>query len=390
VRILEVCAIGSTAEILLLPLIDRLVADGHHVDVACSPDESTARLKFRGYDVHEIPIARRIAPAANIVSIIKLRHLMRREHYDVVHVHTPVAGMLGRIAARIAGVRCIVYTAHGFYFHDAMPRRQYWLFARLERWAGQHCTDYIFVQSREDYASAVKLDIIRQDHLLWIGNGVDTLRFCPLSPSARAAVREKLGIADSALVVVFVGRLVAEKGLLELLEAWATLFARVPGACLLLVGIRPSSEREDHLQSVIDEVLCTSTDRGVRLLGNRNDVEQLLAASDVFVLPSYREGMPRSVIEAMACALPVVATSIRGCREEVVDRTTGLLVPPRDAAALGEALELLARDVEMRGAMGRAGRARAVAEFDENLVLERQLSFLTQRGALARPEGGSQ
>jgi glycosyltransferase involved in cell wall biosynthesis len=169
-----------------------------------------------------------------------------------------------------------------------------------------------------------------------------------------------------------VGRLVAEKGYIELIEAMRSVDAQ-----LWVVGERLAS---DHADPVDAAVLAAATDpvlkQRVRFLGYRTDVPVLMRAADIYTLPSHREGMPRSVIEAMMSGLPVVGTDIRGTREEVVEGETGTLVPVGDAAALAVALSRLARDPALRAAWGAKGRARALALYREDLVIARQIEAL--------------
>jgi glycosyltransferase involved in cell wall biosynthesis len=200
-----------------------------------------------------------------------------------------------------------------------------------------------------------------------VGNGRDPARFRP-DPVARAAIRAELGVPDETVVVAAVSRLVRHKGYPELLEAMRDVPAE-----LWVVGERLASDHGEDL-----EPYFARAGLGTRLrrLGYRADVASVLAAADIFVLPSHFEGLPMSVIEAMLCGLPVVATDIRGPREQVVEDETGLLVPPACVAPLAAALRRLAADAALRARMGGAGRARAVNIYDENVVVERTLGLL--------------
>jgi glycosyltransferase involved in cell wall biosynthesis len=270
----------------------------------------------------------------------------------------PISGFLARLAARACGVPVVAYTCHGFLFNQPGP----WLrraVALAMEWVGGQLTDIYTTVSTEEAADARRLGIHRG--AVGVGNGRDPARFHP-DPAARARVRTELGCAPDAVVVVIVSRLVRHKGYPELLAA----MAEVPGAELWVVGERLAS---DHGADM--EPLFTAAGLGERLrrLGYRRDVAAVLAAADVFALPSHFEGLPMSVIEAMLTGLPVVATAIRGPREQVVDGETGMLVPAGDAASLAAALRRLAGDAGMRRQMGAAGRARALARYDEALVV---------------------
>jgi glycosyltransferase involved in cell wall biosynthesis len=198
-------------------------------------------------------------------------------------------------------------------------------------------------------------------HLL--GNGVDLARFDPagVDGATRATVRDEMGAGDGDVVCGVVGRLVWEKGYREVLEAAAALRERAPNVRVVIVG----PEDPDKADGVRPSDL-----RGVTWLGHRDDMAAVYGAMDVYVLASYREGFPRSAMEAAAMGLPVIATDIRGCRQVVDDGVTGRLVPPRDAAALTEAVATVAGDAALRERMGAAARVKATREFDQQRVID--------------------
>jgi glycosyltransferase involved in cell wall biosynthesis len=202
-------------------------------------------------------------------------------------------------------------------------------------------------------------------------NGRDPARFRP-DAVARAALRTELGAREEDCVVIAVSRLVRHKGYVELLEAMA---ATPPNCVLWVVGERLASDHGEELEPHFVRAAAALGRRLVRL-GYRHDVGRLLAAADVFALPSHFEGLPMSIIEAMLTGLPVVATDIRGPREQVVHGGTGLLVPPRRSAPLGAALARLAGDPALRARMGAAGRARALEHFDEARIVARTVAIL--------------
>jgi len=375
-KICELCAVDFTLQHFLVRLMTALAASGHEVVGVCSDGPYVAGLRARGFRIEPVEIARSMNPAAHLGSYRRLVALMRRERFDLVHVHTPVAALLGRLAAWRARVPRIVYTAHGFYFHDGMPGWQRAIFLTLE-WLAGRVTDLLLTQSAEDAATARRWGLCRGGRVEAIGNGVDVARFHPLTdPAERAALRASLDTPPDAVVILMTGRLVAEKGHPELVEAM-----RQVDAMLWIAGERLPS---DHAGSIDAALAAAASDpvlrRRVRLLGHRADMPALLRAADIFTLPSHREGMPRSIIEAMACGLPVVATNIRGAREEVVQgadaASTGALVPVRDPAALAAALNRLVADPALRAHQGAAGRARAVELYDEDKVVARQLALL--------------
>ena len=376
-RVCQLCAVDFTVKHFLSALIDGMRARGWDVTTVCSDGLMVPQLRAAGFRMETITIDRGLNPFKHALALARLVALFRRERFDIVHAHTPIAALLGRIAARIAGTPMIVYTAHGFYFHDDMQAVKKAVFIGLERFAGK-MTDLLFTQSMEDAAAAVAHHFLPAANVVAIGNGVDPARFVPDDEATRRHTRASLGIPDTVIVIGMVGRLVAEKGYREFFTAAARVAQARPDVRFVVVGDRLSS---DHAGDVSAELERARAALGTRLIltGLRDDIPDILAALDIFTLPSYREGMPRTIIEAMMMALPVVATNIRGSREEVVDGETGILVPVRDATALENAVVRLVDDADERGRMGQAGRERALALFDESAVVARQIAEIRAR-----------
>ena len=359
----------------LRPLMHAMAAEGHEVVGVCAEGDLVDAVRAEGFRVETIPLVRSVDPIRNMRSGIALRKFFARENFDLVHVHTPAAAFVGRMAAARAGVPRIVYTAHGFYFHENMPfpKRQAHIAAE---WLAGRATHTLFTQSEEDAETARRLNLCRTGDVAAIGNGSDPDMFKPAEdPAARTRLRAAIGTPDDRVVILMAGRLVAEKGYGELIAAMCHVDAE-----LWAVGARLSS---DHASGIGDAIKDITDDPAlserIRFLGYRQDMADLMRAADIFTLPSHREGMPRSIIEAMLTGLPVVATDIRGSREEVVASETGLLVPVKNANALADALQSLARDPARRAAMGQAGLARARRLYDEKLVIARQLDHLGLR-----------
>jgi glycosyltransferase involved in cell wall biosynthesis len=375
VKVCQLCAVDFTLKKFLLPLVDAMREAGWEVTAVCSDGPYVYDLRSAGYRIETLPIARSVISFSHFKSLWLLVRLLRRERFDVLHVHTPVAALLGRIAGKIVGVPLIIYTAHGFYFHDEMPVMKRHLFVGFE-WLGGKLTDFIFTQSAEDAEAAQRLAIVTAARVLAIGNGVSVERFDP-ALQRPAETRDALGIPRTAIVVGIIGRLVLEKGYGEFFQAAELLAVQNPSAYFLVLGERLQS---DHAAGIDQALAHAQQVLGARLIltGMREDVPALLAAMDIFCLPSYREGMPRTIIEAMMMAKPVVATNIRGSREEVVPEQTGLLVPTHDAIALAHALERLIRDASLRAVMGQAGRKRALALYDEQRIVTLQIEKIRQ------------
>jgi glycosyltransferase involved in cell wall biosynthesis len=204
----------------------------------------------------------------------------------------------------------------------------------------------------------------------YLGNGIDIDRFCPgdWGDDERARRRKELGLNPKGPIVGMVGRFVAGKGYRELCEAIGGLASKHPDIQVLAIGTRPSIERSEELVPVQDDPRVG--DRFICLY-DREDMEDLYRLMDVFVLPSYREGFPRAPMEASASGIASIVTDVRGCRQAVTDGDNGLIIPPKDPAALQSAIDRLLSDSCLRAELGRRGRQRAEREFDQRIVFER-------------------
>lgn len=365
-RVLHITTVASSLRYLLLPQLLSQRDAGYDVVTVSAPGPDVAVLEAHG--IRHRPLdgsTRGFDLGADLRALRSFVSILREERPDIVHTHNPKPGVYGRVAARLLGTPLVVNTVHGLYAtpDDRLARRAvvYGLEAVAARFSHLE-----LVQSIEDAELMQRTLLAPTPKVRLLGNGVDLERFRPRDDAHRRDVRRRLGLGDGELAVVAVGRLVAEKGFVELFAA-----SRNMATPHVLCVIGPDDR--DKADALPAEVLDDARRRGVRFLGHRSDVEELLPAFDVFALPSYREGFPRAAMEAAACGLPVVATDVRGCRQVVDHDHNGLLVPARDATALAAALDHLGADAERRHRFGRAGRAKAEAEFDERSVVDRVL-----------------
>jgi glycosyltransferase involved in cell wall biosynthesis len=364
-KLIEVANVDFSVRHFVLPLMQGARARGHEVIAVCADGPLIADIRADGFRVVTLPLSRSLSPVAHWHALRALIALLRAEKPDMVHAHMPISGFLARLAARIAGVPRVAYTCHGFLFNQPgpWPRR---VASLAMEWIGGRLTDVFLTVSAAEAEDARRLGIFR--HPVAVLNGRDPAVFRP-DPSARSAIRAALGTLQDRVVILAVSRLVRHKGYPELLAAMRNVDAE-----LWVVGERLAS---DHGEDMAPYFARAGLGDRLRLLGYRRDVAALMAAADIFVLPSHFEGLPMSVIEAMSCGLPVVATDIRGPREQVVDGETGLLVPPAIVAPLAAALARLVGDAEARRRMGAAGRIRALAMFDEARVVGATLDRLS-------------
>ncbi|MYL40665.1 glycosyltransferase family 4 protein [Virgibacillus salexigens] len=374
-KILQVCAVSTTVDKQLKPLIDKSISEGYEVHIACAEDGNLEDLRNQGYIVHDIHIDRKINFNSNIKSIKELFKLMRIHKYNIVHVHTPVASILGRIAAKLARVDNIIYTAHGFYFHEGMSKQAYNFYYRIEKYFAKIATDYLLLQSKEDYQLSVVKKFKKPNDIIHLGNGVDIYNKFnqeKIKEEEIINLKKNLGINQEDFVFAFIGRLVREKGIYELVEAFNNVIKVNKKVKLLLIGGLSNSERD---QDISNSIADWEKNENIILTGIRSDIDCLLAASDTFILPSHREGLPRSIIEAMAMRKPVIATNIRGCREEVEHEETGYLFEKENKEELYSYMLKMTNNQGLRIKMGNKAREIAENEYDEEKILSKQLDL---------------
>ncbi len=373
-KVCQVCAVDFTLKHFLLPLIDAMKKEGWTVTSVCSDGPNIAELRAKGYIIEPICIARNFNVLRHFKTIICLTRYFKDNQFDIVHVHTPVAALIARIAARLASVPLVIYTAHGFYFHDEMSPIKRWFFILLERWVGRF-TDILFTQSQEDALSAEKERLAPNGVVHAIGNGVDPEKFDPKSAAERSLTLKSLKIPENSFVIGVVARLVREKGICEFIDAAIQTIALNDNLYFIVVGSRLNSDRGQRVANVIEKAISAHPER-ILFLGQRADIPDLISAMDVFCLPSWREGMPRSIIEAMMLGKPIVATNIRGSREEVIDGETGFLLPIRNSNFLAKTFLHCAANPKKLMKMGEEGRIKALRDFDENNVVKIQIDFI--------------
>jgi glycosyltransferase involved in cell wall biosynthesis len=370
---LQVCAVDFTAYHMLRPLMHGARDAGWSVEFACAPGQWAEALSAEGFRFRRIPVSRAVSPPSHLRSIAILGASIHSDPPDLVHTHTPVGGLVGRLAAAAAGFRPVVHTFHGLAY-ESRPRSPIErAFLAVERVAASR-TAFFFSQGTNDLNAAVALGIARAGDSLVIGNGVDLGRFAP-DPSIRRAVRAELGVAEEDVVVLTVARLIREKGILDLAEAAAAM-ADLRSVQFFIVGTALSSDRTSVVEELSTHRVHSSLGGRWRELGHRLDVDRLLNASDMYVLPSYREGLPRSAIEAMAVGVPVVLSRIPAGEELVLEGQTGILVTPGSVPELMSAIWRLATDTALRQSMGKRAREIAEARHNEKTVIVRQLEVL--------------
>ena len=351
----------------VLTVLDGLCGRGYHVTLACAECHSDHRaaLQRMGVRLVQLPMKRLLSPLADVRALAALVRLIRRERFQVVHTHMSKGALLGGIAARIAGAPVVVNTAHNL-GAIAMPRA--WvraLFRVYDRWLLGTTTDAVITVTERVRDAVVAQRILPAARVHAIANGIVAAPRASEAQrqQARRALRREIGAADDAPVIGCVARLVWFKGLDTLVDALPAVLRVCPDVQVAVAGDGPL-----RAELAARAAALGVADR-LHLLGERNDVPQLLRGFDLFVLPSVSEGMPLTILEAMGAGLPVVATAVGGVPELMVAAETGLLVPPGDAVALALALLRLLRDAPLRRRMGDNGRRRLLSDFSADAMV---------------------
>ena len=306
----------------------------------------------------------RLSPLLDFKTLMRLIYYFRQERFDIVHTHTVKPGLLGRIAAKMVGVPVIAHTIHGFPFWEGMSPIQYRLHVLIEK-LGSACCDLILSQGKQDIEIGIQNKIFPPEKVHHLGNGIDLRRFDPshVSQGKVMSLKNDFGILPHQIVIGFVGRWRRQKGIYEFLEAASYLKSKGVKARYLIIG----ASQAEKSKAVSPQGLLAKygLEDETIALGFRDDIPELLSLMDIVVLPSYREGIPRLLMESAALAKPAVATSVEGNIEVVEDGVSGLLVPVGDSLALAENILRLIHRPEYAAEMGRKARQRALKHFDE-------------------------
>lgn len=357
----------------LMPQLRALQADGFEVHAACAAGPLVASFEREGVKVHRVEVTRDLTPFADLKLLRQLFRIMRRERYAVVHTHTPKIELVGQVAAWLARVPVILYTNHGLIFLGRTGTLEGRMFRTVARVAGLF-SDKVISQSAEDVSTVVRERIYPRRKVGFLGNGIDIsqLRAERFTHEDVRAKRRELGIPAGDKVVGMVGRYVWEKGYREFFEAARLILKEDSRVSFVTVGVPLESERDPVDFSVLREL---GVEEKFFVLKSRSDMPELYASMDVVALPSYREGFPRSLMEAAAMSKPVVASDVSGCRQAVVEGENGFLVPVKDSASLASKIKLLLGDASLAARMGARGRELAEERFDVEKVVERLRGF---------------
>ncbi len=364
VRLARVSTIPFFVFTQLRSQLESLADSGIKVSIVSSADELSDSLShIKGCTFKPIHIAREITLVPDLLALIQLWRLFRKEGYHLIHSTTPKAGLLCAIAAKLAGVPVCIHTFTGQPWVTMSGMRK-----KLVQWSDKliarlNTRCYTDSFSQRDFLVANK--IAAADKLKVIGSGslagVDTQRFSQdnFSATDKQKLKNSLNIDLSSKVLLFIGRITKEKGIFELLEAVHTLLKNNYPVTLIIVG--PFDQNNEQEIRAHAQALCGNK---VVFTGFQTAPERFIAISDVLCLPSYREGFGTVVLEAAAMGVPTLGSDIYGLSDAVIDGKTGILVEPRQSAPLAEALMRLLSDEPFRVLLGEQAKNRVIKEFD--------------------------
>lgn len=319
---------------------------------------------------HAVPIYQKISPTRDLVSIFQVWQTMLKVQPTIVHAHSPKGGLVGMISALLAGVPLRIYHIRGLPLMTAKGHKRFllWLSEKASCLLAHQvlCVSHSIreVAISENLCPASKVKVL----LGGSGNGVDAMqRFNPrrIDHIQSQATRQYYGIPKDALVIGFIGRVVRDKGITELVEAWKILRAEFDNIHLLIVG--PFEPKDPIPEST---VATLKNDERIHLIGENWDTPLLYSVMQILVLPTYREGFPNVLLEASAMELPIVATQIPGCIDAVEAGVTGELVPVQDAIALSNQIRKYLSSAELRRRHGQAGREKVLQDFRQEAIWE--------------------
>jgi N,N'-diacetylbacillosaminyl-diphospho-undecaprenol alpha-1,3-N-acetylgalactosaminyltransferase len=343
-----------------LPIMQELVRQGHTVYAICPSGEISG--SFSNHGIAHIPytISRSsLNPFKELNAIRNIYTAIKPLHLDILHTFTAKPNIYGTIAGKFARVPRIINLVEGlgsFYLeNDLKSRIIRHLIEMLYRQTFKLADTVMFV-NQDDPAYLIEKKVINSSKVVTIkGVGIDTALWSPVAKT------------DRWIRVTMVARALRHKGVQEFIDAAAMLTPHYPDVSFQFVGSPDEGNRSSFTEPYMKEQTA------IHYLGHQTNIRHILSQSDIFVLPSYREGLPRTSMEAMSMGLPIVTTDVVGCRETVDQGINGFLVPPYNASALADAIKKLLDDPDLRSRMGRAGREKALKEFDVATIVDKHL-----------------
>lgn len=322
-KVLYITTVSRTINAFLVPHIQMLLDEGYQVHIATCIDKPVeSALMESGVKVFNIPFGRNPLHPGNIKAFVKLIQIQKKEQYDIVHVHTPVASLFGRLLKLRFPKLKTIYTAHGYHFLKGGPKIGWLLYYPVEKVMAK-LTDVTITINQEDYDITIKKLKPKKVYLM-NGVGLDLSQYKTLPEEQNLRKRQELGLKPDDFVIIMIAELNENKNQIQLIKAMELLKDEYPQIKALLVGEGPM------LSQLQQEVNQRGLDEKVQFLGFRTDINELINVSNIGVLLSYREGLPRNLMELIACGRKVIGTNIRGCRDIITNRYIGEVVDIND------------------------------------------------------------
>jgi glycosyltransferase involved in cell wall biosynthesis len=372
-KLFRITTVPQSLEILLKGQL-RFMSKYYDITAISSDKERLEKVGTNeGVKTCSIELTRQITPFKDLKALFQLYGYLRKEKPYIVHTHTPKAGLIGMLAAYLAKVPNRLHTVAGLPLMETsgLKRKILNFTERLT----YRCATQVYPNSKglkefiekNKFCSENKLKIIADGS----SNGIDTRHFSPVHVSSeeRKKLREEFHIQADDITFCFVGRLVKDKGINELVQAFVEINNQYPQTKLLLVG--PFERELDPLLPETETEIQNNPH--IISTGFQSDVRPYLAISNIFVFPSYREGFPNVVMQAGAMELPCIVTDINGCNEIIEDGANGLIIPPKNEKALQEKMELLLNDSDLRANLKNNARERITSRYEQRMVWEKLL-----------------
>lgn len=344
------------------PCIEAAMKMGYEVYLGvnrANPEELECELDINLFDAHTFRNILDIK--SNIIAYKNMMKILRSGDVEVIHCNTPIGGLIGRICGKRAKVPKVIYTAHGFHFYKGAPIIKGTIFKLAEKIMARY-TDAIITMNEEDYKAAQEFKLRNNGKVYYVpGVGVNTIDYKNIVVDKKR-VRSELGLNQEDIVLIAMGDLIRRKNYKTSIKAIAN--AANPNLHFLICGRGPEL---NNLQKLAKEL---GVERQIHFLGFRTDIKELLAVSDIFLFTSYQEGLPRSMMEAMASGLPCVSSKIRGVVDLIEDDKGGFLSNPDDIEGFADAINTLAENENSRKTMG-ANNRKEIKNYDIENVKEK-------------------
>ena len=336
-KVLYVTTVSRTINAFLVPHINMLLNDGYKVDCACSIDKELDKSLIKnGVKIFDIPFNRNPLSIANIKAFKELIKIQKENKYHIVHVHTPVASIFGRLLKLRFNNLKTIYTAHGYHFLKGGSKLGWMIYYPIEKFMAKF-TDVTININSEDYE--ITKNKLKPNETYYLkGVGIDLTKYKLLDENQKSKKRLELGLKDDDFVVIMIAELNENKNQIQLIKALEILKNKYKNIKALCVG------EGDKLNELTKEVKIRALENNISFLGFRTDVNELINISDIGVLLSYREGLPRNIMELMANGKKVIATDIRGNRDLVCNSNVGTLVKVGDYEETAKAIEIYIKE----------------------------------------------